>query len=179
MYRLIRLSVIAAGCCLSLAASAHEFTHNGVTVSHPWLRATPGGVTIGAAYLKISADEGKADRLVGVSSPVAETGQIHTNTHEGDVVKMRQVEGVEIPAGKSVVLKPGGDHIMLMGLKTPLKEGDLVKLTLQFEKAGPVEVEASVEAIGAKGPHGFNGQPAGDDADHEHGAGAHDHHSHH
>lgn len=179
MYRLLRLSLIAAGCCFSLAASAHEFSSNGITVSHPWARATPGGVSVGAAYLKISADAKTTDKLIGVSSPVAEDGQIHTNTHEGDVVKMRRVEGIDIASGQSVVLKPSGDHIMLMGLKQPLKEGDLIKLTLQFEKAGAIEVEATVEPIGSKGPHGFNGQPPSGDAPDAGGADANPHHSHH
>ena len=72
---------------------------------------------------------------------------------------MRRVEGIALGAGKSVVLKPGGYHVMLMQLKQPLKEGDLVKLTLVFEKAGPIEVDATVEPVGATGPHGFDSQP--------------------
>lgn len=182
MFRLMRLSLVAAVCCLPLAVSAgsHEFTSNGVTVSHPWVRATPGGATVGAAYLEIGADANTTDKLVGVSSPVAEKGEIHTHVHDGDVVRMRKVKGgLDIAAGKSVILKPSGDHIMLMGLKQPLKEGETVTLTLQFEKAGPIEVEASVEPIGAKGPHGFDKQPTSDDASGDAGASDHDHHSHH
>jgi copper(I)-binding protein len=85
-------------------------------------------------------------------------------------MKMRQIEKLAIPAGGSAVLKPSGDHIMLFDLKAPLKEGDTVPITLVFEKAGEVKVEATVEPVGAKGPHGMDGQPGA--ADH----GGHGHH---
>jgi periplasmic copper chaperone A len=75
---------------------------------------------------------------------------------------MRRVDGLDIAKGAAKVLKPGGDHVMLMDVKDPLKEGDLVKLTLTFEKAGDIEVEATVEAPGATGPHGMEKQPAAD-----------------
>jgi copper(I)-binding protein len=78
---------------------------------------------------------------------------------DGGVAKMRRVDAINVPGGKSVVLKPGGYHLMLIDLKQPLKEGDHFKISLQFEKAGEVEVEATVEAIGATGPHGLADQP--------------------
>jgi copper(I)-binding protein len=78
---------------------------------------------------------------------------------DGNVMKMRSLDGIDLKPGQSLVLKPMADHIMLFGLKEPLKEGDLVKLTLTFEKAGPIEVEATVEAPGSMGPHGLSKQP--------------------
>jgi copper(I)-binding protein len=144
---------------LSGAVAAHEFTSKGVTVAHPWARATPGGVKVGGAYLEIKAAAGKADRLIAAKSPVAGGAEIHSHVTEGGISRMRRVDGIAVAGGKSVVLAPGGYHIMLTDLKQPLKEGDLLKLTLVFEKAGEIEVEATVEPVGAMGPHGFDHQP--------------------
>lgn len=144
-------------------AAAHEFSARGVSVLHPWARATPGGATVGAAYLEIKAAKGVSDRLLGAKSPVASRAEIHTHITEGDVMRMRRVESLPLAAGQSHVLAPAGDHVMLFDLKRPLQEGELIKLTLIFEKAGEIEVEATVEPLGAKGPHGLAAQPG-----HEH-----------
>lgn len=146
-----------------LPASAHEATSKGVTVSHPWLRATPAGSKTGVAFMQISADDKTTDKLIAAASPVSGRVELHTHIMDGDVMKMRQVESIEIKAGQSHVLKPGGDHVMLFELKQPLAEGDLVKLTLTFEKAGPIEVEGTVEPAGAMGPHGMDHQPGAED----------------
>jgi hypothetical protein len=140
-------------------AMAHEYTSKGVTVAHPWARATPGGVKVGGAYLEIKAAAGRGDRLIAVKSPVAGAAELHNHIMENGIARMRRVDAIVVPAGKSVVLKPGGYHLMLTDLKAPLREGDLLKLTLVFEKAGEIEVEATVEPIGAMGPHGFDSQP--------------------
>jgi copper(I)-binding protein len=79
------------------------------------------------------------------------------------VMKMRKLEKLGIPAGGSALLKPSGDHIMLFGLKAPLKEGDLLPITLVFEKAGEVKIDATIEPVGAKGPHGLDQQPGHED----------------
>src|SRR5262249_19907691 len=118
-----------------------------------------GGVKVGGAFLEIKAAAGKGDRLIAARTPVAGSAEIHSHTMDGGVVRMRRVDGVAIAGGKSVVLAPGSYHIMLVDLKQPLKEGALVKLTLGFEKAGDIEVDATVEPIGAMGPHGFDHQP--------------------
>jgi len=141
------------------AAFAHEYESGGVTVSHPWARATPGGATVGAAYVEISAKDGAPDTLVAASSPAAGRVEIHTHTMDGGVMKMRKLEKLAIPGGSSILLQPSGNHIMLFELTGPLKEGDLLPVTLVFEKAGEVKIEATVEPVGAKGPHGMNGQP--------------------
>ena len=140
-------------------AMAHEYTSKGVTVAHPWARATPGGAKVGGAYLQIKAAAGRSDRLVAVRSPAAGAAELHNHIMENGIARMRRVDAIAVPAGKSVTLKPGGYHLMLTDLKAPLKEGDLLKLTLVFEKAGEIEVEATVEPLGAMGPHGFDRQP--------------------
>ena len=140
-------------------AMAHEYTSNGVTVAHPWARATPGGAKVGGAYLEIKAAAGTSDRLIAAKSPVAGSAELHNHIMEKGIARMRRVEAIVVPAGKSVVLEPGGYHLMLTDLKAPLKQGDLLKLTLVFEKAGEIEVEATVEPLGAMGPHGFDRQP--------------------
>lgn len=164
------LDVLAALALTALYSPvcAHEATSNGVTVAHPWARATPGGSTTGVAYFEIKTAGGVTDRLVSAASPVAGRAELHTHIKDGEVMRMRRVDAIALKPGDSVVLGPQGDHLMLMDLKAPLKEGDLVKLTLTFEKAGPIEVEASVEPAGANGPHGMDHQPG-----HEgHGAGS-------
>ena len=152
------VAIVALITTLSSAAAAHEFTREGVTVAHPWARATPGGAKVGGAYLEIKA-AGKGDRLIAAHSPVAGKAEIHNHIMDGGIARMRRVEVITIAGGKSVVLEPSGYHVMLVDLKQPLKEGDLIKLTLVFERAGEIEVDATVEPIGAMGPHGFDHQP--------------------
>ncbi len=156
------------------SAWAHDASSNGVTVAHPWTRATPGGATVGAAFLEIKTDKGVTDKLVSASSPAASRVEIHTHVMDGDVMKMRRVDAIELKDGQSHVLKPMGDHIMLFDLKMPLKEGDLVKLELKFEKAGAIAIDATVEPAGAMGPHGMDSQP-GHDANDGHDHSGHKH----
>lgn len=140
-------------------AAAHEVTSKGVTVAHPWARATPGGATVGAAFMEIRTEAGVTDRLVSAASPVAGRVEVHTHLMEGNVMKMRRVDALDLKPGASRILKPMGDHVMFFDLKQPLKEGDLVKIQLTFEKAGVIEVEGAVEPAGAMGPHGMSSQP--------------------
>jgi copper(I)-binding protein len=125
------------------------------------MRATPGGSTITAAFMEIKAEA--ADKLISAVSSVAGRVEVHTHIMDGNVMKMRRVDALDIKAGEARILKPMSDHIMLFDLKAPLKEGELVKLTLTFEKAGPIEVEATVEPVGANGPHGLGHQPSKND----------------
>jgi periplasmic copper chaperone A len=143
--------------------AAHEVANKGVMVAHPWLRATPGGSTIGAAFMEIRTEKGVTDRLISASSPVAGRVEVHTHTMEGDVMKMRKVDALDLKPGESHILKPMGEHMMLFDLKQPLKEGDLVKLQLTFEKAGMLAIEGTVEPVGANGPHGMDHQPSASD----------------
>lgn len=145
-----------------LGALAHEYEAGGITVSHPWARATPGGATVGAAYVEIQAKDGQSDVLVAATSPLAGRVELHTHSMDGGVMKMRRMEKLPIAGGASAVLKPSGDHIMLFDLKEPLKEGAVLPITLVFEKAGEVKIEATIEPPGAKGPHGLDHQPGHD-----------------
>ena len=142
--------LLAAAASLLIAGSAWAQTGQ-LQLTEAWARATPGKAETGAAYLTIVSPV--PDRLTAVATPEAQTAELHNMTMEGGVMKMRPLpNGVELPAGQPVTLKPGGTHIMLMGLKQPLKKGDTFPLTLSFEKAGTKEVTVAVEAPGAMGP---------------------------
>jgi copper(I)-binding protein len=122
-----------------------------ISVEHVWARATPGAATTGAAYLAVT-DHGRPDRLVSVSTPVAAMAEVHETIHDNGVMKMRPVAGgIALDPGKPVTFTPGGYHIMLMGLKSPLKAGDSFPLTLTFEHALPITVTVHVEAMAAGG----------------------------
>ena len=128
----------------ALNAVAHSFKLGEIDIGHPYARPTREGQMVGAGYLKL-ANKGPVDRLVAASSPAAGTVEIHSMSMEGDVMKMRQVDAIEIATGQTVELKPGGYHLMLMGLKAPLKVGEKFPLTLKFEKSGEVVVTVNVE----------------------------------
>lgn len=148
----VGLIVIATDLCVP--AQAQDVKAGDITVVTPWARATPGGAKVGAAYLEVRAAAGAEDRLVGAKSPAAGAVEIHEHVNERGVMKMRRVDGITVPGGQTVSLKPGGHHLMLMDLKRPLKQGEKLPLTLEFEKAGAVAVEATIAPIGAKGPGG-------------------------
>jgi copper(I)-binding protein len=149
--------LLALALCLAASvASAHEYKIGNLQIGHPWSRATPKGATLAAGYLKITNNGTEPDRLVGGSADFAGRFEIHEMTMEGNVMKMRALpNGIEIKPGQTVELKPGGYHLMFPGLKTPLEQGQKVKGTLRFDKAGSVDVEYAVEAIGGspKGAH--------------------------
>ena len=133
-----------------VVASAALAQTNQLEVSNAWARATPGKAENGAAYLTIQSPT--PDRLLTVSSPVARKAELHTMSMEGMVMKMRPLAGVDIPAGQPVTLKPGGQHVMLLGLDAPLREGQTFPLTLTFEKAGTRTVTVAIVKPGAAGP---------------------------
>jgi copper(I)-binding protein len=141
--------LLAVAACLVVASSALAQTGQ-LEVSSAWARATPAKAENGVAYLTIRSPT--PDRLVSVSSPVAKKAELHTMEMAGMVMKMRPLPGLDIPAGQPLTLKPSGEHIMLMGLNGPLREGQSFPLTLIFEKAGAREVTVAVEKPGASGP---------------------------
>jgi len=157
----LRALLLAAflGAGFVVAAEAHEYKAGTVTVSHPWARATPPGAKVGAAYFAAEASKAGGDTLIGAKSDVAGRVELHTHIEERGVVKMRQIEKIEVAAGKSLIFQPSGLHLMLMDLKAPLKEGDILPITLVFEKAGEIKMEATIEKIGARGPHGMDHHP--------------------
>lgn len=122
-----------------------------VKVEGAWARPTVAGQQGGGGFLTITSPV--ADRLLGGSTPAAERFELHSMTMKGDVMEMRQVPAIELPAGRAVKLEPGGLHVMFMGLKQPLAAGSKLPVTLQFEKAGEVKVEFEVAARAPAGGH--------------------------
>jgi copper(I)-binding protein len=136
------------------AASAHSYKLGALEIGHPWARATPPTAPTGGGFLSVKNTGTTPDRLVSVSSPAAGSVQVHEMKMEGSVMRMRELTGgLEIAPGATVTLAPGGLHLMMMGLKAPLKQGERVPLTLVFEKAGRIDVELAVVAIGATPGH--------------------------
>ena len=143
----IKILAFVAGLAVTSTALAQPAQ---LEVNNAWARATPGKAENGAAYVTIQSPT--ADRLVAASSPVAKKAELHTMSMQGMVMKMRPIAGLDIPPGQPVTLKPGGEHIMLMGLNQPLREGQSFPLTLNFQKAGPRTVTVAIEKAGATGP---------------------------
>lgn len=132
-----------------------------IQVVHPWVRATAPNAKAGGAFTTLT-DTGAPDRLVSVGSPVAGMAEVHRTVEENGVMKMLPADGIDLAPGKPVTLAPGGYHVMLMGLKQQLKQGDSFPLTLTFAKAAPmtVTVTVTVEASGAFGPsHDMHAMP--------------------
>ncbi|WP_291364772.1 copper chaperone PCu(A)C [Devosia sp.] len=156
MIRLLRAALAAAILVVTPALAHNGVIHLGdINISLPFTRATLPNAPVGGGFLTIENAGTEADRLVSATSEVAGETQIHEMAMEGDVMKMRQLaEGLEIPAGETVVLAPGGVHIMFMGLKQAFVEGETVAVTLTFEKAGSVEVLLPVAAAAADMPAG-------------------------
>jgi copper(I)-binding protein len=148
--------------CMATGAFAHGYKLGNLVIGHPWSRATPKGATVAAGYMTLTNNGTTPDRLIAGSSEAAPKFEIHEMSMDGGVMKMRELKnGLEIPPGATVALKPGSYHVMLVGLTHPLAKGDRVKGTLTFEKAGKVDVEFVVEAIG--------GTPKDSGTPHEHG----------
>jgi copper(I)-binding protein len=123
-------------------------------IHQPWSRAASLSIGTGVVYLEIDNTGQSPDRLIAVSSPIAAMAHLHTTEMQGDMASMKAVDGVEIPAGGKVVLKPQTDHVMLMGLTQALAQGSSFPLDLQFEKAGKVHITVPVGPAGALGPTG-------------------------
>ncbi len=138
-------------------ASAHEFQLGPIKIGHPWARPTLAGQSVGGAYLSLHNTGTAPDRLLGATSAASTTVEVHEMRMQGDVMRMREVDGLALAPGKTVKLEPGGYHLMLVGLKVPLKLGDKLPLTLRFEKAGSVDVLLFVES-----------KPAATQAEHQH-----------
>jgi copper(I)-binding protein len=146
---LLVLAVVAA-----VPARAEDYRVGDIRIERPWARATPGNARIGAAYFTLEDVGPSPDRLIRVETPVAAAVELHTHMMHDNVMQMRPVGAIEVHPGTPTVLQPGGLHVMLVDLKAPLKEGDQFPLTLQFERAGRIEIRVPIERAGARGPHG-------------------------
>lgn len=144
---------IAALALLAAPATAHDYRHGPLTITHPWSRATSPRAAVGAGFLAIHNSARQADRLVSAGSPLADRVEIHSMRTENGIMRMRRLpEGVVIPAGGDAILAPGGNHLMLIGLKRPLQQGEMVPATLRFEHGGTVAIAFKVEAADALQP---------------------------
>ena len=153
----MRALVLASVLCMAVISTAYAQASPPIEISHAWARATPASAANGAVYLTITNHGTADDRLTGASTAVASKAQMHITLNENGVMKMRPLAEVPIKAGGSAQFKPDGMHIMLLGLKHPLKAGDSFPLTLTFDKAGTVETMVKVEKTGAAPPGSMPG----------------------
>jgi hypothetical protein len=145
--------------CLSAApACAEEVKAGDLVITQAWSRATPGGAKIAGGYLTIENKGTSPDRLIGGSGDVAGKIEVHEMATNNGVMTMRPLDkGLVIEPGKIVKLAPGGYHLMMFDLKEPLKQGDKVPITLEFEKAGKVKLSFDVQGLGAQAPGAATG----------------------
>jgi hypothetical protein len=155
---MIRMTLIAAS-LIAVAAQAAwaEDAKPAIAVTNAWARAMPAGAKTGAAYVTVANKGSTDDKLLSVSTPVATTAQLHTTIDDNGVMKMRPVSAIDVKPGATVTLKPGGMHLMLMGVKQPLTEGHSFPLTLTFAKAGKIETTVEVKKAGAMGSMEMHG----------------------
>ncbi len=140
---------------IAAPASAAEVKAGDLVITQAWTRATPNGAKIGSGYFTVENKGTAADRLIGVSADIAGKVEVHEMAMKNGVMTMRPLDkGLAIDPGKNVKLAPGGNHLMMFDLKSPLKQGDAVPVTLEFEKAGKVKVSLDVQGIGAQAPGG-------------------------
>jgi periplasmic copper chaperone A len=158
MHGAIRCLFAAAFVVFAASAYAHDYTVGSLHIEHPWSRATPKGAKVGAGYLVIENRGSAADRFVSASAEFAGRTELHEMAVTDGVMRMRPLaNGVEIAPGMSAKFEPGGLHVMFLDLKRPLEKGERVKATLNFEKAGAVEVVFVVEAMGSGSGHSHQG----------------------
>jgi copper(I)-binding protein len=142
--------VIVAGFGMVATIQAQTAKVGSVQIENAYTRATVPGQQVAGGFMKIE-NKGAADQLISASSPVSGEVQLHEMAMDGNVMKMRQVKDIPVPAGGAVELKPGGLHLMFMNIKAPLTAGETVPVKLKFAKAGEVEVKMPVNAMGAHG----------------------------
>jgi copper(I)-binding protein len=143
-----------------LPASSHDYVVGGLQVDHPWTTPTQAGASTGAGYVIIRNKGRELDRLMTASSDIAERVEIHETARDGGIVRMRAVMGVEIWPGGMLEMRPNGYHVMFIGLKRQIQAGDKIKGTLEFEKAGKVDVEFEVQNDGSKQAAHTTNRPA-------------------
>ena len=154
---LLKALLITAGIVVSNLVLAQAVTKtvttNTIKIEDAYTRATAPGQQVAGGFMKIENKTSAADQLVSASSPAAGEVQLHEMSMEGNVMKMRQIKDIAVPAGAVVELKPGGLHLMLMNIKAPLNAGETIPVKLKFAKAGEVEVKMPVNAMGGAMKH--------------------------
>jgi periplasmic copper chaperone A len=150
-------ALLVSAALAGLPTHARDYQKGTLKIEQPWSRVTPGGAKVAGGYLKITNTGSEPDRLVSVTTPIAGVGELHEMKMEDGVMRMRAIgNGLEIPAGGTVELKPGGLHVMFIDLKAPIEKNKPFAARLVFEKAGPIEVEFHIESMGAKEPAGHH-----------------------
>lgn len=163
MKRTAFLLAAALAAFTAAPAFADDVTVGAIKIAAPWTRATPKGASVGGGYFKLTNTGTTPDQLVGGSSDASQRFEIHEMSMDNGVMKMREMpKGIEIKPGETVEFKPGGYHVMFMGLKQQLRQGQDLKATLQFEKAGKVDVVFKIEGVGAQTGGGSGGHDMGD-----------------
>ncbi len=148
-----RLAFAALFAVLAIPAFARDYKLGAIEIGQPWTRATPPTAEAGGGFLVIKNTGTSPDRLIAVKSPAADKVEIHEMKMDGNIMRMRELDkGIEIPPGATVELKPGGVHVMFMGLKAPFAKDAKVPATLVFEKAGSIDGELLVQPMGAPAP---------------------------
>lgn len=150
---ILALTIAAITLGLGFSVHAQEAKVGNIKIENAYTRSTVPGQQVAGGFMKIE-NKGGVDQLISASSPVAGEVQLHEMAMEGNVMKMRQVKDIAVPAGGAVELKPGGLHLMFMNIKAPLAAGESVPVKLKFAKAGEVEVKMPVNAMGAGAGHG-------------------------
>lgn len=145
MLRLTTLATVLVG--LAGTTLAHDYKSGDLAIDHPWARATAASQGNGASYMSIT-NNGAADRILAAETPAADRAELHTHgMDDAGVMRMREVEAIDLPAGETVELAPGGLHIMMFDLAEPLVEGATFPLTLTLEQIGKIELEVQVEPV--------------------------------
>jgi copper(I)-binding protein len=134
-------------------ASPHSHEKGDIQVRHPWSRATPPGAKVAAGYMEIRNNGRQPDKLVSATTIAAQRVEMHVTERDGDVIRMREVKSLEIPARERYELRPGGSHLMLVDIVRPLKKGEKLAMRLVFERAGELEIELEVQDLGSRRPH--------------------------
>jgi periplasmic copper chaperone A len=159
VYRSLTAALIAVA-AMTATALAHDYRVGDLKIDHPWSRVTPEGAKAAGGFMTITNTGTLPDKLIGGTFVAAATFEVHEMSMTDGVMKMRQLDkGLEIKPGATVELKPGSFHVMLIGLKQPMKEGEKIKGTLVFERAGTIEVDYKIEPMGTRASGG---------ADHDH-----------
>ena len=152
-----RFAIVLSAAILGLSsavASTHDYKLGSLEIEHPFARATPPNAPVSGGYMTIQNNGETADRLISGAADFADRVEIHEMKMEGDVMKMRQLaDGLEIPAGGEVELKPGGYHIMFIGIDSQFKDGETRSATLTFEKAGSIDIDFKVQDMRAMQGH--------------------------
>jgi periplasmic copper chaperone A len=159
--RIMACAALLAG-LFAAPVRAEEVKVGDLVITQAWSRATPGGARVAGGFLTIENKGSAPDRLIGGSADVSDKIQVHEMSMKNGVMTMRQLDkGLAIEPGKTVKLAPGGFHLMMLNLKSPLKQGEKLPVTLEFEKAGKVKLSLDVQGVGAQAPAGA-GSAGGD-----------------